>query len=113
LTILAMLTLATLLGTGAVRGAHTLGTLDCGQAGVFDVAGHLPAGGPPIDRPSPWSGIFLLEDTTRVFRAFANTHFDTEQKPATTSPRPLITCTLRSVGPMFDPEWTLVGMLLP
>ena len=111
--IIVMLTLATLLSTGGVRAAHTLGTLDCGPAGVFEVAGHLPGGGPPIDRPSPWSGIFLLEGTTSVFRAFSNTHFEIEQTPATRSPRPLITCTLESEGLMFDPGWTLVGMLLP
>jgi hypothetical protein len=95
-----------------VNAAHTLGTLDCGSAGVFQVDGVKPAG-PPFDVPGPWSGIFLLEDTTQVFRAFSNSHFGIDMVPASTSPRPLITCTLTSEGPMFDPEWTLVGMLLP
>jgi hypothetical protein len=110
---LAVLTIATLSSAGGVRSAHTLGTVDCGPAGVFEVAGHLPVGGAPIDRPSPWSGIFLLDGTTTVFRALSNSHFETEQTPATRSPRSLVTCTLHSVGRMFDPEWTLVGMLLP
>ena len=57
--------------------------------------------------------IFLLEDTTQVFRAFSNPHFGTTMVPASKSPRPLLTCTLTSEGPMFDPEWTLVGMLVP
>ncbi len=99
--------------TGSVSANHTFGTLDCGAAGTFEVEGTLPGGGPPIDRPSPWSGAFLLEDTTQVFRAFSNDHFGLVQVPASLSARPLITCTLTSEGPMFDPPWTLVGMLLP
>jgi hypothetical protein len=106
------LLLATVLGTGSASAAHTLGTLDCGAAGVFEVAGVKPAG-PPFDVPPPWSGIFLLEGTTQVFRAFTNSHFGTEMTPAVKSPRPLVTCTLTSEGPMFETEWTLVGMLLP
>jgi hypothetical protein len=33
--------------------------------------------------------------------------------PATKSPRPLMSCTLTSEGPMFETPWTLVGMLVP
>ena len=95
-----------------VSAHHTFGTLDCGAAGTFEVEGTQP-GGNPIDRPSPWSGAFLLEDTTQVFRAFSNDHFGIVKVPASLSARPLITCTLTSEGPMFDPPWTLVGMLLP
>jgi hypothetical protein len=104
--------ISTAMAAGSVSATHTLGTLDCGAAGVFEVAGVKPAG-PPFDVPPPWSGIYLLEGTTQVFRAFSNSHFGTEMTPATKSPRPLITCTLTSEGPMFDPPWTLVGMLLP
>lgn len=109
---LAALSLAMAFSAGTVSASHTLGTLDCGSAGVFQVDGVKPAG-PPFDVPGPWSGIFLLEGTTQVFRAFSNSHFGTEMTPVHKSPRSLITCTLSSVGPMFDPEWTLMGMLLP
>jgi hypothetical protein len=105
-------TLAMALSAGAVGATHTLGTLDCGNGLVFEVEGVEPAG-PPFDVPPPWSGIYLLEDTTQVFRAFSNSHFGTTMMPASKSPRPLLTCTLTSEGPMFDPPWTLVGMLVP
>ena len=105
-------TLAMALSAGGVGATHTLGTLDCGNGLVFEVEGVKPAG-PPFDVPPPWSGIFLLEGTTQVFRAFSNSHFGTTMTPANKSPRPLLTCTLTSEGPMFDPPWTLVGMLVP
>jgi hypothetical protein len=111
-SIVAAVTLATAVSAGGVGAAHALGTLDCGTAGVFQVEGVEPAG-PPFDVPPPWAGIFLLDGTTQVFRAFSNSHFGTTMTPASKSPRPLITCTLTSEGPMFDPPWTLVGMLLP
>jgi len=110
--IVGAVTRAMAVSAGGVGAAHTLGTLDCGTAGVFQVEGVHPAG-PPFDVPPPWSGIFLLEGTTQVFRAFSNSHFGITMKPASKSPRPLITCTLTSEGPMFDPAWTLVGVLLP
>ena len=110
--IVGAVTLALAVSAGGVRAAHTLGTLDCGTAGVFQVEGVHPAG-PPFDVPPPWSEIFLLEGTTQVFRAFSNSHFGTTMKPATVSPRALVTCTLTSDGPMLDPPWTVVGMLLP
>ena len=112
LTSLAALTVAMVFSTGTVTATHTFGTLDCGSAGVYQVDGVKPAG-PPFDVPGPWTGVFLLEDTTRVFRAFANSHFGIEMTPVHMSPRPFITCALTSVGPMFEQEWTLVGMLLP
>ena len=100
------------LTTGVTHAAHTLGTLDCGDAGVYHVEGIKPAG-PPFDVPPPWSGIYLLEGTTKVFRAFTNSHFDTRMAPADKAPVDLITCTLTSEGPMFATPWTLEGMLLP
>ena len=109
---LGVLVLGTTLGTGTVQANHTFGTLDCGASGVFRVDGHLPLKS-PIDRPVPWSGTFLLEDTTQVFHAFSNTHFGIEKHPATATGQPLITCTLSSEGPMFEPPWTLVGKLVP
>ena len=110
--ITAAVTLAMALSPGLAGAAHTLGTLDCGNGLVFEVEGVKPAG-PPFDVPPPWSGIFLLEGTTQVFRAFSNSHFGTTMTPALKSPRPLLTCTLTSEGPMFETAWTLVGMLLP
>jgi hypothetical protein len=97
-------------GIGVAHANHTFGTLDCGGAGVFEVDGHLPQNS-PIDRPVPWSGTFLLEGTTQVFHAYSNSHFGIVKNPA--SRDGLITCTLTSDGPMFDPPWTLVGKLAP
>jgi hypothetical protein len=79
---------------------------------VYQVEGIKPAG-PPFDVPPPWSGIYLLEGTTKVFRTFANSHFGTRMTPADMAPLGLITCTLTSEGPMFATPWTLEGMLLP
>ena len=108
----AALALGTVVGTGTVQANHTFGTLNCGGSLVFEVDGHLPRNS-PIDRPVPWSGTFLLEGTTQVFHAFSNTHFGIAKHPATAAPQPLVTCSLSSEGPMFDPPWTLVGKLVP
>ena len=75
------------LTAGVTHGAHTLGTLDCGDAGVYQVEGVKPAG-PPFDVPPPWSGIYLLEGTTKVFRVFANSHFGTRMTPPIRHPWP-------------------------
>jgi hypothetical protein len=104
--------LATALSAGTVSATHTIGTLDCGSAGSFQTDG-VELDGYPFGVPVPWSGIFLLEGTTKVFRAFSNSFIGTDMTPAVMSPRPMITCTLTSVGPAFEEEWTLVGMLLP
>jgi hypothetical protein len=110
--IVAAVTALMAVSAGGVAATHTFGTLDCGPAGVFEVEGVKPAG-PPFDVPPPWSGIYLLEGTTQVFRAFSNSHFGTTMTPATKPPRPLMSCTLTSEGPMFETPWTLVGMLVP
>ena len=104
--------LATGLSAGSVSATHTIGTLDCGSAGSFQTEG-VELDRYPFGVPVPWSGIFLLEGTTTVFRAFSNSFIGTDKTPAMMSPRPLITCTLTSVGPAFENEWTLVGMLVP
>lgn len=104
--------IATGISTGGVLASHTLGTLNCGQAGTFKVDGVKPAG-PPFDVPPPWSGIYLLEDTTQVFRAFSNDHFEIAMKPATLTARPLIRCELTSTGFGGPWPWVLHGMLLP
>ncbi len=100
------------ISTGSVLASHTEGTLDCGTAGTFQVDG-VELAGYPFGVPGPWSGIFLLKDTTQVFRAFSNDRFGIAMKPATLSARPLITCTLTSEGMGFPPDWVLRGMLLP
>lgn len=83
----------------------------CGNS-TFQVDG-VELVGYPFGVPTPWSGIFLLEDTTQVFRAFSNDQFGIAMKPATLSARPLITCTLTSTGMGIRPNWELRGMLLP
>lgn len=112
MSLLAAVAVLSALGSGTVLANHTAGTLDCGEAGVWEVDGHLPRKS-PIDRPSPWSGTFLLEGTTQVFHAYANDHFGIVKKPALSSPHDLLVCTLTSEGPMFEPPWTLVGKLAP
>jgi hypothetical protein len=100
-------------GAGAASAAHTFGTLDCGAAGSFEVDGRgpLPAG---FDAPGPWSGLFLLEGTTRVFRAVSieGTAFPFA-RPAGAAPGSLISCTLTSAGSQFPAPWTLEGVLTP
>ncbi len=94
---------------------HTMGTLDCGSAGFFDVGGigPLPAG---FDAPVPWSGLFLLEGTTQVFKAFSieGASFPFELSAKAKYPRELLTCTLWSDGRGFPAGfWTLQGTLRP
>ena len=99
---------------GPTLASHTDGTLDCGAAGVFavDAASAVPPG---FEAPGPWSGVFLLEGTTRVFKAFvvSTPNWTIELVPATRQPRTLLTCTLASSGPNFESAWTLVGSLTP
>jgi hypothetical protein len=107
--------LATLLVNAPhVGAAHTLGTLDCGAAGTYAVDGRsaLPAG---FDAPGPWSGLFLLEGTTQVFRALSieGQAFPFSRPSAHRFPGDVITCTLTSSGPMFPNPWTLEGVLIP
>lgn len=98
-----------------VQATHALGTLDCGSAGTFAVDGQgpLPAG---FEAPGPWSGLFLLEGTTQVFRAVSiQGQFFRYQRPAAGRyPGDVITCTLTSSGPGFPGGfWTLEGVLIP
>jgi hypothetical protein len=98
------------LGAGVVSAAHTQGTLACGSAGTFAVDGRgpLPTG---IDAPVPWSGVFLLEGTTRVFHATSieGQGFPYNRPAHGAYPGPVIGCTLTSSGPMFPTPWTLEG----
>ena len=111
LVVVALLALTA--GAGAASAAHTFGTLDCGAAGTFQVDGRgpLPAG---FDAPGPWSGLFLLEGTTRVFRALSIEGRPVPfQRPAGAWTGSVVTCTLTSVGPLFPAPWTLEGVLTP
>lgn len=98
----------------AVQASHAAGELDCGSAGAYAIDGReLPTG---IDSPVPWSGLFLLEGTTRVFRAHSidGQRFPFSRPAADRFPGEVITCTLTSSGFGFpDGYWTLTGVLTP
>ncbi len=99
---------------GTASASHSFGELDCGSAGTFEVDGRgpLPAG---FDAPGPWSGLFLLEGTTRVFRALSieGAAFPFGRPSSERFPGQVIECTLTSSGPMFPTPWTLEGVLVP
>lgn len=102
------------LGVAPASATHTEGILDCGDAGVFHTdAGSTKPGS--FEAPRPHSGLFLLEETTSVFVAYSLyiPALDYEQVRAERSPRPLISCTLSSSGPMFTSPWTLQGVFNP
>lgn len=99
----------------SAQAGHTMGTLDCGQAGTFEVDGQgpLPSG---FEAPGPWSGLFLLEGTTQVFKAFSieGVSFRSELPAKANYPKPLLNCTLTSEGMGFPAGfWTLQGVLRP
>ena len=98
----------------AVLATHALGTLDCGAFGTFavDSGSELP---PAFEAPGPWSGLFLLEGTTQVFRALTieGSAVPLARPNSAKLPRTIITCTLTSTGPMFPTPWTLTGVLIP
>ena len=88
--------------------------LDCGSAGSFstEAGSDNPKG---FEAPAPWSGLFLLDGTTQVFRAFSivTPMSSFERVPAEKSPRDLLSCTLTSSGFNFDQPWRLIGVLIP
>jgi hypothetical protein len=93
---------------------HTNGVLDCGSAGTYEVEA---ASIEPLDfeAPVPGSGLFLLDDTNAVFRAFSiETPRGTIVLPAVArNPHATIECTLASSGFNFEEPWVLHGMLIP
>jgi hypothetical protein len=108
-------TLALGIAVGPAAATHTDGTLDCGSAGTFQVDAASTAPLPKFESPVPSSGLFQLEGTNRVFRAF---YLETPRsliiEPALYhNPNDLITCTLTSSGFNFEEPWILVGMLVP
>lgn len=109
---LAVTGVAIALTAGPVSATHTYGTLDCGTAGTFEVqaASIRPPG---FEAPKPFGGLFLLEDTTRVFRAFTiSTNFwDVSFGGGSDHPGPLVSCKLSAIGANFP--WLMVGVLTP
>ena len=107
--------LAVGLGTQPAVATHTLGVLDCGPAGTFDVEAASIEPLPRFEAPVPWSGLFLLEGTNRVFRALSieTPRWSTVLEAADRNPRATIECTLTSNGLNFEEPWILVGFLAP
>jgi hypothetical protein len=70
---------------------------------------------PGFEAPGPWSGLFLLEGTTQVFRALTieGSAVPLARPKSAKHPGTIITCTLTSSGPMFATPWTLTGVLIP
>lgn len=106
--------LAFALSAGPVSATHTDGTLDCGPAGTYQVQA-ASAAPPDFEAPVPWSGLFLLEGTNRVFRALT---IDTPRwsivlPAADHNPRATVSCTLASSGLNFETPWALTGFLAP
>ena len=105
-------------GAGTVQAGHTLGTLDCGSDGTYQVDGTqpLPAG---FEAPVPWSGLFHLEGTTTVFRALSiyGQGFPFSRPKADEFPGDVIECKLWSEGFGFPEEpnnyWTMTGVFIP
>lgn len=103
--------LALALAASPAAGTHTDGLLDCGAAGTYEVEAASIQPLPKFEAPGPWSGLFQLEGTNRIFRAF---YLETPRslivQPALASnPHAVVECTLTSEGFNFDEPWVLVG----
>ena len=91
------------------RADHVGAKLNCDGELPFVVDGRsdLPAG---FDAPGPWSGLFLLEGTTQVFKAFKIENWPPQTWAIPSWQRhDLIECTLVVRGN----TWTLSGVLGP
>ena len=90
------------------RAGHVRAELDCGGDLSFVVDGRsVPAG---FEAPGPWSGLFLLEGTTQVFKAFRIDGWPPQTWAIPSWQRhDLIECTLV----VFGQPWTLSGVLGP
>lgn len=106
--------LALALAAGPVSATHTDGTLDCGSAGTYEVQA-ASAAPPNFEAPVPWSGLFLLEGTNRVFRAFTidTPRWSINLRAADRNPKAVVSCTLTSSGFNFDTPWTMTGLIVP
>lgn len=95
------------------QAGHSDGVLECPGEPTYEVDGHGPAGF-AIGSPGPWSGLFQLEGTTRVFKAFAITGQGFPYPSEARYPMDTIVCTLTSAGPGFPiGYWTLTGVFRP
>jgi hypothetical protein len=98
---------------GTVQAGHVEGSLVCGGV-TYEVDGRGVPGS-----PVPWSGLFLLEDTTTVFRALSihGQGFPFSRPKADTFPGDVIECKLWSEGFGFPEEpnnyWTMTGVFIP
>lgn len=115
MAMLAGSSLALGLVAGPVAASHTYGVLDCGTAGTFDVEAASIQPLPSFEAPGPWSGLFLLEDTNRVLRAFSvvTPRWSIVLEATNRNPAADVSCTLTSSGLNFDEPWVLVGLLTP
>lgn len=100
---------------GPALATHSQGILECGAAGTYAVEAASIEPLPKFEAPGPWSGLFLLEDTNRVFRAF---YLDTPRslivRPALEhNGHAVVSCTLTSSGFNFEEPWVLTGFLTP
>ena len=96
-----------------VAADHTLGVLDCGSAGTYDVEAASLQPLPKFEAPVPWSGLFLLEGGTRVFRAMSirTPRWSIVLQAAERNPNATVECTLTSSGFNFEEPWILEGLL--
>ncbi|MEW5990514.1 MAG: hypothetical protein AB1736_04095 [Chloroflexota bacterium] len=94
---------------------HTFGVLDCGSAGTFEVEAASIEPLPMFEAPGPSSGLFLLEDSNRVFRAFfiETSRWTISLEAKDRNPNSLVACTLTSSGLNFEEPWLLEGLLTP
>ena len=98
-----------------VAADHTAGVLDCGTAGIYEVEAASLEPLPKFEAPVPWSGLFLLEDTNRVYRALSieTPRWSIVLEAADRNPHATVECSLTSSGFNFEEPWILVGFLAP
>lgn len=107
--------LITTIMASPVAADHTNGVLDCGAAGTYEVEAASREPLPKFEAPGPWSGLFLLEDTNRVYRALSieTPRWSIVLEAANRNPHATVECTLTSSGFNFEEPWILVGFLTP
>jgi hypothetical protein len=112
---LAAASLILAISAAPVAANHTDGILDCGAAGSYAVQAASIEPLPKFEAPVPWSGLFLLEGTNRVFRAMSITtpRWSIVLEAAERNPLATVECTLTSSGLNFEAPWTLEGLLVP
>jgi hypothetical protein len=103
------------LGVAPVAADHTFGVLDCGSGGTYAVEAASIEPLPKFEAPGPWSGLFLLEGTNRVYRALSieTPRWAVVLAAADKNPLSTVECTLASSGFNFEKPWVLEGFLTP